>query len=71
MMKDEVKTKETQDTRKPVYTGNRYTETGDNTHMLIWILLAIAGMAGSVFSSLDCKKKKIKVNGGAFMGRTK
>ena len=33
-------------------------KTGDNTHMLIWILLAIAGMAGSVSAVWIAKKRK-------------
>ena len=40
----------TPDTYKAVYA--------DNTHMLIWILLAIAGMAGSVSAVWITKKRK-------------
>ena len=33
-------------------------KTGDNTHMLLWILLAVAGMAGSVSAFWIAKKRK-------------
>lgn len=66
-MKDEVKPEETPTPETPSTQVTDTPKTGDDTHMLIWILLAIAGMAGSV-SAVWITKKKIKVNGGAFMG---
>ena len=68
VMKDEVKPEETPTPETPSTQVTDTPKTGDNTHMLIWILLAIAGMAGSVSAVWIAKKKKIKVNGGAFMG---
>lgn len=33
-------------------------KTGDDTHMLLWILLAVAGMAGVVSAVWIARKKK-------------
>ena len=58
VMKDEVKPEETP---TPETSSTQVTDTpktGDDTHMLIWILLAIAGMAGSVSAVWIAKKRK-------------
>ena len=66
-MKDEVKPEETPTPETPSTQVTDTPKTGDNTHMLLWILLAVAGNGRQCISILDCEKKKIKVNGGAFM----
>ena len=58
VMKDEVKPEETPTPETPSTQVTDTPKTGDNTHMLIWILLAIAGMAGSVSAVWIAKKRK-------------
>ena len=58
VMKDEVKPEETPIPETPSTQVTDTPKTGDNTHMLIWILLAIAGMAGSVSAVWIAKKRK-------------
>ena len=58
VMKDEVKPEETPTPETPSTQVTDTPKTGDNTHMLIWILLAIAGMAGSVSAFWIAKKRK-------------
>ena len=58
VMKDEVKPKETSTPETPSTQVTDTPKTGDDTHMLIWILLAIAGMAGSVSAVWIAKKRK-------------
>ena len=64
-----VKPEETPTPETPSTQVTDTPKTGDDTHMLIWILLAIAGMAGSVSAVWIAKKRKIKVNGGAIYGQ--
>ena len=58
VMKDEVKPEETPTPKTPSTQVTDTPKTGDDTHMLIWILLAIAGMAGSVSAVWIAKKRK-------------
>ena len=58
VMKDEVKPEETSTPETPSTQVTDTPKTGDDTHMLIWILLAIAGMAGSVSAVWIAKKRK-------------
>ena len=58
VMKDEVKPEETPTPETPSTQVTDTPKTGDDTHMLIWILLAIAGMAGSVSAVWIAKKRK-------------
>ena len=58
VMKDEVKLEETPTPETPSTQVTDTPKTGDDTHMLIWILLAIAGMAGSVSAVWIAKKRK-------------
>ena len=58
VMKDEVKPEETPTPETPSTQVTDTPKTGDDTHMLIWILLAIAGMAGSVSAVWITKKRK-------------
>ncbi len=58
VMKDEVKPEETSIPETPSTQVTDTPKTGDDTHMLIWILLAIAGMAGSVSAVWIAKKRK-------------
>ena len=58
VMKDEVKPEETPTPETPSTQVTDTPKTGDDTHMLIWILLAIAGMAGSVSAFWVVKKRK-------------
>ena len=58
VMKDEVKPEETPTPETPSTQVTDTPKTGDDTHMLIWILLAIAGMAGSVSAFWVAKKRK-------------
>lgn len=58
VMKDEVKPEETPTPETPSTQVTDTPKTGDNTHMLIWILFAIAGMAGSVSAVWIAKKRK-------------
>ena len=58
VMKDEVKPEETPTPETPSTQVTDTPKTGDNTHMLIWILLAVAGMAGSVSAVWIAKKRK-------------
>ena len=58
VMKDEVKPEETPTPKTPSTQVTDTPKTGDDTHILIWILLAIAGMAGSVSAVWIAKKRK-------------
>ena len=58
VMKDEVKPEETPTPETPSTQVTDTPKTGDNTHMLLWILLAVAGMAGSVSAFWIAKKRK-------------
>lgn len=44
-------------TGNAINTGNGYTENGDDTHMLLWILLAAVGMAGVVSAVWIARKR--------------
>ena len=58
VMKDEVKPEETPTPETPSTQVTDTPKTGDNTHMLLWILLAVAGMAGVVSAVWVARKKK-------------
>ena len=58
MMKDEVKPEETPTPETPSTQVTDTPKTGDDTHMLLWILLAVAGMAGVVSVVWVARKKK-------------
>lgn len=58
VMKDEVKPEETPTPETPSTQVTDTPKTGDDTHMLLWILLAVAGMAGVVSAVWVAKKKK-------------
>ena len=58
VMKDEVKPEETSTPETPSTQVTDTPKTGDDTHMLLWILLAVAGMAGVVSSVWVARKKK-------------
>ena len=57
-MKDEVKPEETPTSETPSTQVTDTPKTGDDTHMLLWILLAVAGMAGIVSVVWVARKKK-------------
>ena len=59
VMKDEVKPEETPTPETPSTQVTDTPKTGDDTHMLIWILLAIAGMAGSVSAVWTANTRRI------------
>lgn len=58
VMKDEVKPEETSTPETPSTQVTDTPKTGDDTHMLLWILLAVAGMAGVVSAVWVARKKK-------------
>ena len=58
VMKDEVKPEETSTPETPSTQVTDTPKTGDDTHMLLWILLAVAGMAGAVSAVWVARKKK-------------
>ena len=58
VMKDEVKPEETPTPETPSTQVTDTPKTGDDTHMLLWILLAVAGMAGVVSAVWVARKKK-------------
>ena len=58
VMKDEVKPEETSTSETPSTQVTDTPKTGDDTHMLLWILLAVAGMAGVVSAVWVARKKK-------------
>ena len=58
VMKDEVKPEETPTPETPSTQVTDTPKTGDDTHMLLWILLAVAGMAGIVSAVWVARKKK-------------
>ena len=58
VMKDEVKPEETSAPETPSTQVTDTPKTGDDTHMLLWILLAVAGMAGVVSAVWVARKKK-------------
>ena len=58
VMKDEVKPEETPTSETPSTQVTDTPKTGDDTHMLLWILLAVAGMAGIVSVVWVARKKK-------------
>ena len=58
VMKDEVKPEETPTPETPSTHVTDTPKTGDDTHMLLWILLAVAGMAGVVSAVWVARKKK-------------
>ena len=58
VMKDEVKPEETPTPETPSAQVTDTPKTGDNTHMMLWILLAVAGMAGVVSAVWVARKKK-------------
>ena len=58
VMKDEVKLEETSTPETPSTQVTDTPKTGDDTHMLLWILLAVAGMAGVVSAVWVARKKK-------------
>ena len=58
VMKDEVKPEETSTPETPSTQVTDTPKTGDDTHMLLWILLAVAGMAGIVSVVWVARKKK-------------
>ena len=58
VMKDEVKPKETPTPETPSAQVTDTPKTGDNTHMMLWILLAVAGIAGVVSAVWVARKKK-------------
>ena len=58
VMKDEVKPEETPTPETPSTQVTDTPKTGDDTHMLLWILLAVAGMAGIVSVVWVARKKK-------------
>ena len=58
VMKDEVKPEETSTPETPSTQVTDIPKTGDDTHMLLWILLAVAGMAGVVSAVWVARKKK-------------
>lgn len=58
VMKDEVKPEETPTPETPSTQVTDTPKTGDDTHMLLWILLAVAGMAGVVSAVWIARKKK-------------
>ena len=62
MMKDEVKPEETSAPETPSTQVTDTPKTGDDTHMLLWILLAVAGMAGVVSAGMGGKKEEIKIS---------
>ena len=55
---DEVKPEETSTPETPSTQVTDTQKTGDDTHMLLWILLAVAGMAGVVSAVWVARKKK-------------
>lgn len=57
-MKDEIKPEETSTPETPSTQVTDTPKTGDDTHMLLWILLAVAGMAGAVSAVWVVRKKK-------------
>ena len=57
-MKDETKPTETPVPENPTTQVTDTPKTGDDTHMLLWILLAVAGMAGAVSAVWVVRKKK-------------
>ena len=58
VMKDETKPTETPVPENPTTQVTDTPKTGDDTHMLLWILLAVAGMAGAVSAVWVVRKKK-------------
>ena len=58
VMKDEVKPEETSTPETPSTQVTDTPKTGDESHMLLWILLAVAGMAGVVSAVWVARKKK-------------
>lgn len=58
VMKDETKPTETSVPETPTTQVTDTPKTGDDTHMLLWILLAVAGMAGAVSAVWVVRKKK-------------
>ena len=58
VMKDEVKPEETSAPETPSTQVTDTPKTGDDTHMLLWILLAVVGMAGVVSAVWVARKKK-------------
>ena len=60
VMKDEVKPEETSTSETPSTQVTDTPKTGDDTHMLLWILLAVAGMTGVVSAVWVARKKKLK-----------
>ena len=58
VMKDEVKPEETSAPETPSTQVTDTPKTGDDTHMLLWILLAVAGMAGVMSAVWVARKKK-------------
>ena len=58
VMKDETKPTETPVPETPTTQVTDTPKTGDDTHMLLWILLAVAGMAGAVSAVWVVRKKK-------------
>ena len=58
VMKDEIKPEETSTPETPSTQVTDTPKTGDDTHMLLWILLAVAGMAGAVSAVWVVRKKK-------------
>ena len=59
-MKDEVKPEETSTPETPSTQVTDTPKTGDDTHMLLWILLAVAGMDRCSVSGMGGKKEEIK-----------
>ena len=61
-MKDEAEPEGTPEkTPTPGNPSSQVTDTpktGDETHMLLWILLAIAGLAGTVSAVWTVRKKE-------------